>query len=107
MIPDAFADAGFTVERLVMDDGFALTLARIGPRYAESGRRPVILGHGVGFATLAYRGLWQTLSQDREVVAVDLRGHGLNAAGIEATPPQARLAADQAAIAVAGRATAP
>ncbi|WP_372019232.1 alpha/beta fold hydrolase [Tistrella mobilis] len=99
MIPDAFAGAGFRLDRLVMDDGHALTLARIGPRYAESGRRPVILGHGVGFATLAYRGLWQTLSQDREVVAVDLRGHGLNAAGIEATPPQARLAADQAAIA--------
>lgn len=99
MIPEAFADAGFTVERLGMDDGFALTLARIGPRFAESGHRPVILGHGVGFATLAYRGLWQTLSRDREVVAVDLRGHGLNAAGIDATPPQARLAADQAAIA--------
>jgi pimeloyl-ACP methyl ester carboxylesterase len=99
VIPEAFADAGFTVERLGMDDGFALTLARIGPRFAESGHRPVILGHGVGFATLAYRGLWQTLSRDREVVAVDLRGHGLNAAGIDATPPQARLAADQAAIA--------
>lgn len=99
VIPEAFADAGFTVERLGMDDGFALTLARIGPRFAESGRRPVILGHGVGFATLACRGLWQTLSRDREVVAVDLRGHGLNAAGIEVTPPQARLAADQAAIA--------
>ncbi|MEN2991083.1 alpha/beta hydrolase [Tistrella sp. BH-R2-4] len=80
---------------LTLDDGAEFLLARIGPR----GVRPVILGHGVGFAAHAYRGLWQRLARHREVVLLDMRGHGINAHLAGSGPTQPRLAEDWTAVA--------